>query len=145
MKAKCLNEAGDMTWAVILDRGDEVLDCLSGFAERHELSAGRVTGIGAFSRATLGFFDRESKDYVKIEIDEQTEVLSMLGDIALADGKPKLHLHVVLGKRDGSAHGGHLLAGSVWPTLEVIITESPSYLKRTHDAETGLPLIDISP
>ena len=124
MKAQCLNEAGDMTWAVILDRGDEVLDCLSGFAERHELSAGRVTGIGAFSRATLGFFDRESKDYVKIEIDEQTEVLSMLGDIALADGKPKLHLHVVLGKRDGSAHGGHLLAGSVWPTLEVIITES---------------------
>jgi len=70
-------------------------------------------------------------------------VLSLLGDIALADGKPKLHAHVVLGKRDGSAHGGHLLEAHVRPTLEVILTESPSHLERVHDPETGLPLIRI--
>ncbi len=115
---------------------------LTRFAEERQLSAARITAIGAFSRTTLGFFERERKDYHKIEVREQCEVLSLLGDIALADGKPKLHLHVVLGKKDGTAHGGHLLEADVWPTLEVIVTESPAHLRRRFHEESQLPLID---
>jgi hypothetical protein len=55
--------------------------------------------------------------------------------------KPRLHAHVVVGKRDGTAHGGHLLQARVRPTLEVILTESASYLARRHDPESGLALI----
>jgi len=60
------------------------------------------------------------------------------------DGEPMLHAHVVVGKIDGTAHGGHFLQGRVWPTLEMIVSEMPIHLRRKHDEETGLPLIDLS-
>jgi predicted DNA-binding protein with PD1-like motif len=55
-----------------------------------------------------------------------------------------LHAHVVVGKRDGTAHGGHFLNGRVWPTLEMVVTETPAHLRRRKDDETSLPLIDLS-
>ena len=91
----------------------------------------------------LGYFDWEKKDYTRIPIEEQVEVLALVGDIASNDGEPKLHPHVVVGKADGTAHGGHLLEAHVRPTLEVIITESPAHLQRCSDPETGLALIRL--
>src|SRR5690606_6751245 len=104
---------GQKTWAVIFDSGDEAMSGLSRFAEENGLAASQITAIGAFSAATLGYFDFGRKDYERIPVREQVEVLSLIGDVALADGKPKLHLHAVLGRRDGSAIGGHLLEGRV--------------------------------
>ena len=145
MKSKLIHEAnGQRTFAVVLDKGDEVRDCLGRFAERERLSAAQLTAIGAFERATIRFFDWEKKDYQPIPVEEQVEVVSLNGDIALdRDGKPKLHLHAVLGRRDGTAMGGDLKDGRVRPTLEVIVTESPAHLRRAEDPETGLALIRI--
>jgi predicted DNA-binding protein with PD1-like motif len=92
---------------------------------------------------TLGYFDRARKDYRKIPLPEQVEVLSLIGDVALEDDEPKVHAHVVVGKADGTAHGGHLLEARVWPTLELVLTESPRELARRSDRETGLALIDL--
>ena len=131
-----------LTYALIFDKGDEFITEMQRFAEEARLAASQFTAIGAFSRLTLGYFDRERKDYKKIPIDEQVEVLTLAGDVALQDGKPRIHAHVVVGKSDGSAYGGHVLEAYVWPTLEVIITESPAHLRRRHDAATGLALID---
>lgn len=143
MKTKLLSEQGAKTYAVIFDKGDEVTTGLLEFAKSNHLSASHFTAIGAFERVTLGFFERERKGYRKIEINEQTEVLSLVGDLALKeDGEPQVHAHVVVGRRDGTAHGGHLVEARVWPTLEVIVVESPQHLRRKFDAETGLALID---
>ena len=143
MRAKVLNEAPERTIALIFDSGDEPVSLIETFATAHGLSASRISAIGAFERATLGYFDWQRKDYERIDVNQQVEGLSLLGDIALADGKPKVHLHAVLGKRDGTTIGGHLLEARVRPTLEVMLIESPSYLKKEHDAETGLALIRI--
>lgn len=143
MRAKILNEAPERTYAVILDAGDEVVATLERFANEHSLVASRITAIGAFSSATLGYFNWDTKEYERIEVGEQVEVLSLVGDIALQGSNAKLHAHVVLGKRDGSVCGGHLLSGQTRPTLEVILTDSPEYLKREFDAASGLPLIKI--
>lgn len=143
MQVKLLNENGERVFAVIFETGDDPVAGLTRFAEEHKLSASAFTAIGAFSAATLGYFDWDKKDYERIAVKEQVEVLALVGDIALQDGKPKLHAHVVLGKRDGSACGGHLLSARVRPTLEVIVTESPAHLRRKHDPVTGLALIDI--
>lgn len=143
MRQKIIADAHERTYALILDNGDEAVSSLQRFCEDYNLMAGRFTAIGAFSSALLGYFDWDKKDYEKIPVDEQIEVLMLAGDVALHDGKPKVHAHVVLGKRDGSAHGGHLLQGFVRPTLEVLLIESPSYLKRSFDPESRLPLIDI--
>ena len=132
----------DRVYAVIFDTGEDPMAGLGGFAEERRLTASSFTAIGAFSEATLGYFDWEKKDYERIPVREQTEVLALVGDIALDEGgKRKVHAHVVLGKRDGAACGGHLLAAKVRPTLEVILSESPGHLSRRHDPKSGLALI----
>jgi predicted DNA-binding protein with PD1-like motif len=129
---------------LVFDKGDEVIGGLKNFARENRLSASQFTAIGAFSDLTLGFFVLEKKEYNHIPIREQVEVLSLIGDVTESDKGPKIHAHVVVGKMDGSAHGGHLIKAHVMPTLEVILTESPAHLRRAHDAETGLALIDLA-
>ena len=143
MRAKVLDEVGERTWALVFDVGDEVVSRLSQFASLHQLTAARFTAIGAFSEATLGYFDAKKKAYEKIPVREQVEVLSLIGDVALDGGQPKIHAHVVVGKRDGSAYGGHLLEARVRPTLEVMLVESPARLARVYDPDSGLALIEI--
>lgn len=143
MKSKLLSEQGERTFAVVFATGDEVAGGLRKFAEENRLSASHFTAIGAFERVTLGYFDWQEKDYRRIPLLEQVEVLSLIGDIALADGKPKVHAHVVVGKADGTAHGGHLLEAYVRPTLEVVLVESPGHLRRSLDRDSGLALIDL--
>jgi predicted DNA-binding protein with PD1-like motif len=139
--------AGDaaQVHVVILDTGEEAFAALTEFALESEIPAASLTAIGAFERATVGWFDIASRSYSKIEVDEQCEVLSAIGDIAAGDdGKPSLHVHVVLGLSDGSTRGGHLLAGTVRPTLEVILTEVPEGLRRKKRADLGIALIDLA-
>lgn len=144
MRAKILNDGSEKTYALVLDEGDEAVECLQRFARDHGLDAARFTAVGAFSAVVLGFFELARKDYRRIVIAEQVEVLALIGDITRGLDGPKVHPHVVVGKSDGTAHGGHLLEGRVRPTLEAIVTESPGYLRRRHDEKTGLALIDIA-
>ncbi len=143
MKSKLINRH-PKTFAVVFETGDEAVTLLKTFAREQRLSASHFTAIGAFSDAVLGFFEMDKRRYKQIPITEQVEVLSLIGDVALADGEPQLHAHVVLGKCDGTAHGGHLLQAHVRPTLEVILVESPRHLHRVHDATTGLALIKLT-
>ncbi len=146
MQARLVSDDGNgrRTYVVVLDTGDEAMASLKAFAEHERVSAAQVTAIGAFSRAALGFFEWERKDYRRIPVEEQVEVVALLGDIGLdAEDRPALHLHAVLGRHDGSTLGGHLIEARVRPTLEVIVTESPAHLHRCHDCETGLALIRL--
>ena len=143
MKSKLLLDGAEKVFAVVFDAGDEVMAGLEQFATEQGLDSAQITAIGAFSRATFGFYDRERKEYDTIPVAEQVEVLSLIGDISLNEGKPQIHVHGVVGLRDGTTRGGHLLNAHVWPTLEVIITESPGHLRRRMSEEAGLPLIAL--
>jgi predicted DNA-binding protein with PD1-like motif len=144
VQAKLINGDGEKTFALVFDAGDEVMAGLLAFAKEERLGASHFTAIGAFRDATLGYFDWQKKDYRKIPIHEQVEVLSLVGDVALGeDGQPKVHAHVVVGKLDGSAHGGHLLEAHVRPTLEVTLVEAPRHSQRKFDKESGLALIRL--
>ena len=145
MRSRLLH-AGDglRTFAVILDTGDEAISSLETFAQDNAISGAQITAIGAFNAARLAYFDWDSKSYQPIAVDEQVEVASLVGDIAIGpNGKPSVHAHAVLGRRDGSARAGHLVEGDVRPTLEVIVTESPTHLCKARDDETGLALIKL--
>ncbi len=144
MEFKLLNDGnGEKTFALIFETGDEAMTGLVEFARTNKLGAARFTAIGAFRDVTLGYFDWEKKAYQKIPVREQVEVLSLIGDVALKDGEPKVHAHVVVGRSDGSTRGGHLMEAHVRPTLEVILTESPAHLQKHIDKESGLALIRI--
>jgi predicted DNA-binding protein with PD1-like motif len=143
VKAQRLATERETTFVLVFDKGDDPVDGIAAFAREQQLGAAHFTGIGAFSDVVVGYFDRERKDYERISIGEQVEVLSLVGDIALEGGQPRVHAHVVVGKADGSAHGGHLLEAHVWPTLEVVLTQTPEPLRKRFDPETGLALISV--
>lgn len=143
MQHKLLAESNSQrTFAVILETGDEVMECLQSFIKAKQVFAAQITAIGAFSDVVLQYFDWDQKDYLRNPIREQVEVASLIGDVAQApSGEPTLHIHLVVGRRDGTALAGHLGEAHVRPTLEVIMTESPAHLCKVMDPKIGLALI----
>ncbi|HXR76946.1 MAG TPA: PPC domain-containing DNA-binding protein [Bryobacteraceae bacterium] len=141
MTAKLIQEQ-PRTYVLILETGDEIASTLKRFAKDHGLAGSSFKAIGALSDAKVDWFNWQTKKYeTAADIREQIEVLSLIGDIALHDGSPEVHAHMVVGKKDGTAHGGHLVEAHVRPTLEVILTEAPEELRKVHDPESGLALI----
>ena len=130
------------TFAVILETGEEILASVKSFAKMQGLAGSSFKAIGALSRAELGWFNWETKKYeTAVKLDEQVELLSLIGDIAVKDAEPQVHAHLVVGRADGSAQGGHLLSATVRPTCELILTESPESMQKQIDPESGLALI----
>ena len=145
MKAKLLQDGPERTFALVFDTGEEVVAALLRFANDEKLTGAHLTAIGAFQRVTLGFFDPTRKEYNPIPIEEQVELLSLVANIARGDeGEAKLHAHVVVGKSDGTAHGGHLLEALVRPTLEILVVESSQHLRRRMRDDVGAALLDLS-
>lgn len=143
MRHKLLEEQ-PRTYALIFETGDELASGLRKFAQEQKLQGSSFKAIGALSSVKLGWFSWETKEYeTAVQLEEQVELLSLIGDIAVKDGEPQVHAHVVIGRRDGTAHGGHLLEAKVRPTCEVILTESPEHLQKQNDAESGLALIRV--
>ena len=143
MKSRFVSGAPARQHVVVLDAGEEAFATLTKFANDEGLSAASLTAIGAFERATIGWFDLAAKSYRKIEVNEQCEVLSAIGDVAVGDdGRASLHVHVVLGLSDGTTRGGHFLSGLVRPTLEVVLTEAPVTLRRRKRPDLGIALVD---
>jgi hypothetical protein len=135
--------AGQRTFVMVLDSGQEAMVALTALAREESLSAAQITGIGAFSEATIRYFDWEKKEYQDIPVSEQVEVASLIGDISEGAGGPVIHVHLVLGRRNGSAMAGHLKTGKVRPTLELIVIESPAHLIRRYDPSSGIALIAL--
>ncbi|MDB6065625.1 MAG: hypothetical protein JWR26_1833 [Pedosphaera sp.] len=132
------------TFILVFDTGDELAEGLNSFATEQKLSAASFKAVGALSSVRLGWFSWESKKYEPcVQLDEQIELLSLIGDVALKDGEPQVHAHAVIGKKDGTALGGHLLKAHIRPTCEVVLVESPAHLQKRIDPDSGLALIRL--
>lgn len=135
---------GLRTWAVVFATGEEAKAGLTEWATQAEVTAAQLTGIGAFESATLGWYDLDAKTYRDIDVSTQVEVLTLAGDISLSPkGEQFVHMHVTCARRDGATIGGHVQEATVRPTLEVVVTEVPSRLRRRHDEASGLALLDL--
>ncbi len=143
MKFRQINNS-PQTFILIFETGDELAAGLLEFAKAQKLSAASFKAVGALSSVRLAWFSWETKRYEpSLTLDEQIELLSLIGDVALRDGEPAVHAHAVIGKKDGTAHGGHLLRAFIRPTCEVVLTESPAHLQKFIDPESGLALIKL--
>jgi uncharacterized protein len=142
MKSKFLGQQpSGRSYAVVFDLGDDVVDRLQHFLIAERIESATLYGLGGFHRTTLAYYDMEEKRYLPIEVNEQVEVLSFIGNVARYQEKPRLHAHCVVGHRDGRTTGGHLLAGVVRPTLELMLDEIAVGLQRTDRPEIGIPLL----
>lgn len=152
MKSRVIAESElGRRYALVLERGDELLGEVQAFAERERLRAAEFTGIGAASSAKLAAFDPDNREYVDIPDPGQTEIASLNGRITLPkDASPsdppqqrQLHVHCVLSREDGSTIAGHVFALVIRPTCEVFVTESAENLARVDDPDSGLPVISL--
>jgi uncharacterized protein len=143
MKFKVVQDADVVTYVVVCDPGDEAVSVLTQFARSQQLQAAQITALGAFERATVGWFDTSTKQYRRIPVEEQCELVSLIGDVAVGPEGPVPHLHATLGLSDGTTRGGHLLEGQVFPTLEAVVTETPARLRKVMRPDIGIALIDL--
>jgi predicted DNA-binding protein with PD1-like motif len=130
---------------LVFARGERFIETLTRYLERERITAARFTGIGAFSQAQIKYFDVERKQYEQREVDAQVEVISLIGNVALREGKPFIHAHVCLGDREYRALAGHLGEGTVSPTLELFLTRIKGELTRRHDDASGLDALHAHP
>jgi predicted DNA-binding protein with PD1-like motif len=143
VKVKLISENGaTKTYAIVFAPGDEIMSGLNEFAVKYNVKSAHFTGIGDVETAKVGWFDKTKKMFKINALNEQCEITSMIGDIALYDGKPVVHAHVNLATSDGIVHGGHLLEGFVTPTLEIMMTVEPVPLYKKLSPVFGGPLID---
>ena len=129
-------------FAVIFETGDELFEGLGEFVKQEHIESASFTAIGALASVKLAWFDWEAKEYrTSVELDEQVELVSVVGDVAENKGEPSVHAHVVIARSTGDALGGHLKRAVVRPTCEVVLTETEERLRKRVDPESGLPLI----
>jgi predicted DNA-binding protein with PD1-like motif len=132
------------TFVVVFEENDELAAGLKRFAIEQKLASASFKAIGGLSSVRLGWFNPATKQYEpSVALEEQVELLSLIGDVALSNDGPVVHAHAVVGKRDGTAHGGHLLQARIWPTCELVLTESPVPLTKAFDPKTGIMLIKL--
>ena len=141
MRSRLTTEAPARTFVVVFDPGEEVMAGLGALAASESLEGASVAAIGALRSAELAYFDAEAKQFVDVLVGEPVEVLSLTGTIGRRETAPALHLHTVLGRRDGSTVGGHVKQAVVGPTLEVVVTDLGRRLDRRLDESVGLPVI----
>ena len=144
MQSKLVSKPGETrVWIAVLEAGEEAKQSLLEIAKKEKIEDASFVALGAFAKATVAYFDWQEKKYRDIPVDEQVEVISLIGDIVPDEkGRPSLHAHTVLGRRDGSTRGGHLQEGHVRPTLEITITETPAHLTRRKHPDLGVALIE---
>lgn len=145
-RAQLLSDVGGRrTYLLILSTGDEVYTALSDFARAHHVTAAHYTALGAVHDVQVGWYDLGRKAYKIIPVEGQVEVVSMTGDIGVANGKPLPHTHIVVSRPDGEVRGGHLIHAVVSPTLEITLTEEPATLAKKVDEASGLTVFDPKP
>ncbi|MGH9456678.1 MAG: PPC domain-containing DNA-binding protein [Thermoanaerobaculia bacterium] len=144
MKSTLLRRRKPRTHLLVFAIDDDVKTTLLRFARDENILSAHFHALGALQRVTVAYWNWGTKDYSRIEINEQVEVVSFVGNLSRdAEGRPKLHAHAALGKRDGTLVGGHFVDGSVRPTLELVLEEGEEEVVRRKDDVTGLDLIDL--
>ncbi len=135
---------GSNSFLIRLDSGDEVIESLEKFAESEHVQSASFDGLGSLQHARIGHFDfQNTHKYEFHDYHEDLEVLSAIGNITLLNGKPLVHIHLSLSRRDCSQLGGHADRGCVVNLLEIQLTKMETVFHRKKDAKLGLNLIDI--
>ncbi|MBI4037995.1 DNA-binding protein [Candidatus Curtissbacteria bacterium] len=127
-----------------LSKGEELIENLTKFCQKHGIKTAQVMGIGAVLWADIGHYDLSKKEYLYKKYEHTMELTSLLGNVSEKDGKPYLHLHVNISDKDGKTYGGHLKEAVCAGTIEIFLTPIETTLNRRFDNETGLALWDLS-
>ena len=145
LKVKLLSEANGMKiYVLVFKEGDEVLTGIQDFANQYKVKSAFFTAIGAFSKATSAWYDFAKKAYKVNHINQQVELVSLVGNISSFNDKPLVHAHFSAGYPDGKVEGGHLIEAFTSPTVELFVTVTDTPIYKKEDSHTDLKLMDLN-
>ena len=131
----------DKNYILRFDPNEEITRELSNFCEKEKLFAGTITGIGSASEVTISFYNLDTKQYESVTVARRMEIVSLLGNVALLEGKPFAHLHGIFSDADMQPISGHVKELVVSATCEIALTRFDGEVRRAHDPKTGLNLL----
>jgi predicted DNA-binding protein with PD1-like motif len=124
LSVKVFTAGGRKTYKLSFKSGDDVMGGMMRFAAAHPMQQAQLSGVGGVSRAVLAWYDPRARAFKQIPVNEKCEISGVTGTITTdAQGKPNVHLHLVLSRQDGLTISGHLLSATVDPVLEVFVTD----------------------
>jgi len=126
-----------------LEKGEEIVSTLLKFLEDKKISSGYFTGIGAVSEVELGHYSLKSKEYSKKSFKEPFEIVSLIGNIAVMNGKKYVHSHIAISDKSMNVKAGHLTKALVAATCEINLIDLKTEISRKFSKEIGLNLLDI--
>ncbi len=129
---------------VRFESGEHIAASLLAWLKAEGIGYATMTGLGAVSSATVSYWNGETKEYEQHELDDQMEVVSLIGNVSIKEGEPFTHIHVTLGRRDLSIVGGHFNDAVVRPNLELWLRPEADAVERTLDAACGLYVMKLS-
>ena len=124
-----------------LKAGAKIPDAILEIARKEKITTARVEAIGGVKELRLAYFNHEKKEYEEHEFQEFLEMTSLMGNITLKEGEVFLHVHGTFGRRDLSVLAGHVMAATVFPLMEVMITQTENRAAREFDEDLGLSVI----
>ena len=131
-------------FALRLDPGEEVVDCLTRLVELEDIQLGTVSALGAANDVTIGIFDTVEKKYYSQRYQGQYEISALVGNVTRQEGKPYLHLHITIGNpTTGEVYAGHLSACTISATLELFLQVWDGEIDRKFSDTVGLNLLEF--
>ena len=130
-------------WAVVLQSGDDVLDCLRRVAREAGIRSGALSGLGAVNGLQLAYWDQERRQYLRTDLEGDHEIGALAGNITILDGEPFVHAHAVVAGRDLAARTGHLVAARCAATVEIFVHDWATEIHRGPDPDIGLNLCKL--
>ena len=131
------------SYLVRLEPDQEIVAAITRFADDRRIDSGVVSGLGTVHHAVLGYYDRAANEYLRRTIEEDCEIVSLVGNISVKEGKPFAHVHATLGTRNFQALAGHLFEGRVAATCELVVRALPGTVLRKQETASGLWLWDV--
>ncbi|MFC1898211.1 PPC domain-containing DNA-binding protein [Candidatus Cloacimonadota bacterium] len=128
---------------VRIDKNEEILSELKKVCSQYNIKLGKISGIGAVDRATIGFFEPAVKKYHKTELTGDHEITTLTGNITTMNDEIYLHVHINLANCENKTFGGHLNEAFVSATCEIIIVEFTGEVGRFFNESSGLNLLDV--
>jgi predicted DNA-binding protein with PD1-like motif len=123
-----------------LDDGDDIIGSLKEVCKKERIESGLIVGIGAARKAEIAHYDTKKKKYNIRKLEGMLEIVSLKGNVAMLDGEPALHLHIILSMHDYSTLSGHLMGAEICPTCEITLIPYKAKIERRFDEKTGLNL-----
>ena len=125
-------------YLINIDKDEKVVKTLTRFCRENGIKNGKLSGIGAVKKTEIGAYDLSMKEYIKREYSEILELLSLEGNVALKDGEPFIHAHVVLSDHNMQTLGGHLFETTVGVAGEFFLTQFDGNAYRELKPDIGL-------